>query len=78
MKTNSVILLEANSAVLTQLREAFSERKEYAIQYAGDDGDEGIKQILKLKPDLVIVGMFLKGTDGCGVIRAVKKTWANA
>lgn len=78
MKTSSVILLEANSAVLTQLREAFSERKEYSIQYAGDDGDEGIKQILKLKPDLVIVGMFLKGTDGCGVIRAVKKTWANA
>ena len=46
--------------------------------YAGDDGDDGIKQILKLKPDLVIVGMFLKGTDGCGVIRAIKKTWANA
>ena len=78
MKTNSVILLESNSAVLTQLKDAFNELKEYSILYAGDDGDEGIKQILKLKPDLVIVGMFLKGTDGCGVIRAVKKTWANA
>ncbi len=78
MKTNSVILLESNSAVLTQLKEAFNDLKEYSILYAGDDGDEGIKQILKLKPDLVIVGMFLKGTDGCGVIRAVKKTWANA
>ena len=22
--------------------------------------------------------MFLKGTDGCGVIRAVKKTWSDA
>lgn len=78
MKTNSVILLESNSAVLTQLKDAFNDLKEYSILYAGDDGDEGIKQILKLKPDLVIVGMFLKGTDGCGVIRAVKKTWANA
>ena len=78
MKRNSIILLESNSAVLSQLKEAFCENTEYSILYAGDDGDEGIKQILKLKPDLVIVGMFLKGTDGCGVIRAIKKTWANA
>ena len=78
MKGNSVILLESNSAVLAQLREAFAEGKEFNILYAGDDGDEGIKQILRLKPDLVIVGMFLKGTDGCGVIRTVKKTWVVA
>ncbi len=78
MKTNSVILLESNNAVLSQLKEAFSELDGYQIVYAGDDGDEGIKQILKLKPDLVIVGMFLKGTDGCGVIRTLKKTWTEA
>jgi len=78
MKTNSVILLESNSAVLAQLKEALSELDGYQTVYAGDDGDEGIKQILKLKPDLVIVGMFLKGTDGCGVIRMLKKTWSEA
>lgn len=78
MKANSVVLLEANNAVLTQLKEAFSALEGFNVLYAGDDGDEGIKQILGLKPDLVVVGMFLKGTDGCGVIRAVKKTWANA
>ena len=78
MKTRSIVLLEANSAVLSQLKDAFSMAEDYSVAYAGDDGDEGIRQILKLKPDLVIVGMFLKGTDGCGVIRAVKKTWANA
>ena len=78
MRTNSVILLESNIAVLSQLKEALNENKEYNVIYAGDDGDEGIKQILALKPDLVIAGMFLKGADGCGVIRAVKKTWAEA
>lgn len=78
MRTKSVILLESNTAVLEQLKEALSESKDFSVIYAGDDGDEGIKQILKLKPDLVIVGIFLKGTDGCGVIRTVKKTWVDA
>lgn len=78
MRANSVVLLESNVAVLSQLKEALNECKDYNVVYAGDDGDDGIKQVLALKPDLVIVGMFLKGTDGCGVIRAVKKTWAEA
>lgn len=78
MKTKSVILLESNAAALEQLREALDESKEFSIVHAGDDGDVGVKEILSLKPDLVIVSMFLKGTDGCGVIRTVKKTWVDA
>ncbi len=78
MRTNSVLLLESNSAVLTQLKEALTETKLYQVVYSGDDGDEGIKKILAIKPDLVIIGMFLKGTDGCGVIRAIKKAWPEA
>ncbi|MBQ7880111.1 MAG: hypothetical protein IJ317_05630, partial [Clostridia bacterium] len=74
MHSKSMILLESNSALLQELTEAFSEREDFQILYAGDDGDEGIQQILKHKPDLVFVGMFLKGSDGCGVIQAAKKT----
>ena len=78
MRANTVILLESNMAVLSQLKDALAEEREFNVVYAGDDGDEGIKQILSLKPDFVIVGMILKGTDGCGVIRMVKKTWVDA
>ena len=78
MKTQSVILLESNASVLEQLKAAFYESKEFNVIYAGEDGNEGIKQILRFKPDLVIVGMFLKGSDGCGIIRIVKKTWIDA
>ena len=74
MKTKSIMILESNVAVLSQLKEAIMEEKTYKVVFAGDDGDEGIKQIQTVKPDLLIVGMFLKGTDGCGVIRAVKKS----
>lgn len=78
MKTKSVILLESNAAALEQLREALGESNDFTVVHAGDDGDVGVKEILSLKPDLVIVSMFLKGTDGCGVIRTVKRTWSDA
>ena len=29
-------------------------------------------------PTVVIVGMFLKGTDGCAIIKAVKRAWPEA
>lgn len=78
MKAYSVILLESNSAVLSQMKSALEESEEFSVLHAGEDGDIGMKEILSNKPDLVVVGMFLKGTDGSGIIRAVKKTWADA
>ena len=77
MKKHSVIILEANTAVLEQLRDAFEATKEYCVVWVGDDGDEGLKNVIRFKPDLVVVGMFLKGMDGCGIIRSVKKSCPN-
>ena len=74
MKTYSILILESNPAVVSQLQAALAEEKVFNIVYCGDDGDEGIGQILNLKPDLVLLGVFLKGTDGYGVLREVKKT----
>ncbi len=75
MKVHSVILLESNSAILSQLKDALDESKDFHVIYAGEDGDEGIKQILQLKPDMVLVDLFLRGTDGFGVLETVRKTW---
>lgn len=43
MRTNTVILLESNMAVLSQLKEALNEDRNFNVVYAGDDGDEGVK-----------------------------------
>ena len=72
MKSNSVILLESNQAVLEQLAGAVRDSKEFHLLHASDDGDAGIKALLNAKPDIIVVSMFLKGTDGCGVIRVAK------
>ena len=77
MKRNAVVLLESNKAVLDQLKSALIEEEDFVVTHIGDDGDEGIKHILNAKPDLVVVSMFLKGADGCAVIRAIKKTWSD-
>ena len=78
MRTKTVVLLELNKAVSEQLRSAFAENDEFSLIYEGDDGDSAIEEILRLKPDLIITSMFLKGTDGCGVMRAIKKNWSEA
>lgn len=74
MKSYSVVILESNAAIVSQLKSSLAEEKNLNVVYYGDDGDEGIKHVLELKPDLVMVGVFLKGTDGCGVVREIKKT----
>ena len=73
MKRNAVVLLESNLAVLEQLKNALEESGSFDVAYAGEDGDVGINEVLNIKPELLIVGMFLKGTDGSGVIRTVRK-----
>ena len=77
MRVRNVILMESNEAALRQLREVFLKNGNYHFTYIGSDGDIGIKHVLQEKPDLVITGMFLKGTDGHTVIRTVKKTWSD-
>lgn len=73
MRSKNVVVLESNGTLLQELKEAIGNSEEMSVVYAGDDGEVGIKQIGQIKPEIAIVGMFLKGTDGCGVIRALRK-----
>ena len=73
MRSKTIVLLESNEALLRELKSTFEKEEEVEVVYAGDDGEVGIQELRRLKPQLVFVGMFLKGTDGCGVIQALKK-----
>lgn len=77
MQSNSVIILDLNKAVVEQLSKAFSETNDFTVIYAGDDGDEGLKKILMEQPDLVVIGTFLKGTDGFTATKIVKRELPN-
>ena len=47
MRQRGVVLLESNSAVLGQLKEEFEKAEDFQVLYSGEDGDEGVKQILQ-------------------------------
>ena len=49
----------------------------FDLSYGGDDGEHAIERILSVKPEIIVVNMFLKRTDGCGVMRTVKRTLPN-
>ena len=74
MKNFTAVILESNIAVAEELK-AGLEKLGFAMRYVGDDGDEGAKAILGEKPSVIVTGMFLKGADGCEIIRLAKKTW---
>lgn len=67
-----VVVLESNATLLNELKGAIERQGNFIVAYTGDDGENGVKQIVNSKPDIVIVGTFLKGLDGCNVIREIK------
>lgn len=66
-------VLESNAILMNELKTAIEKQGDFAVTYAGDDGETGLKQVLKNAPDVAFVGTFLKGIDGCRVIREIKE-----
>lgn len=77
MYQKSIVVLESNAGLAAEIKSALENETESRVAYVGDDGEVGARQIAQCKPDLIIVGMFLKGCDGCVVIREAKKTNPN-
>lgn len=73
-----VVVLESNATLLNELKGAIERQGNFIVAYTGDDGENGVKQIVNSKPDIVIVGTFLKGLDGCNVIREIKAAGCRA
>lgn len=64
MRQKSVVVLESGDELRAELKEALEKNGGFRVEYAGDDGEQGLEEIRRLQPDIAVVGMFLKGTDG--------------
>ena len=67
-----VVVLESNATLLNELKGAIERQGNFIVAYTGDDGENGVKQLLNSTRDIVIVVRFLMGLDGCNVIREIK------
>ncbi len=67
-----IVIMEGNSEFAKELADSLK-GKGYEIGGVTDDGAEGLELVKKYTPDVVIVGLILKGVDGLGVLDKLKE-----
>ena len=73
MQQKKAVVLESNDELRKALEEGLERKGGFRVEYAGDDGEAGLREIGRAEPDVAVVGIFLKGLDGTGVIRGIRK-----
>lgn len=73
IRSKTIVVLESNEALLSEWKKALAGHEGWDLAYMGEDGEEGLRQICLLKPDLVISGASLKGTDIFDVLRTIRR-----
>ena len=71
------ILLIEDDSDISELVQYNLEREGFKV-YASADGELGLSQALKLKPDLIILDLMLPGLDGLAVCRKLRAQAATA
>lgn len=78
MKTRiSVVIVEDDPMVLELHRQFVSKIKEFQLIGAAKDGKEGIEVIALLKPQLVILDVYMPEVDGIEVLKEVRRLGVN-
>lgn len=69
----SVALIDDNATLRDLLRDGLKMRFKLTRCEAYGEGPEGLEQVLRDPPDLLIVDLFLPGMSGLEIIRAIEK-----
>ena len=76
MSKTTIILADEDKNVLSQMTKHFDEEN-YTILAQTQDGEELIKLIKNLKPDVVVMDVVLQKCDGFKVLESVKDVPTN-
>ena len=71
MQQKKIVILENNHDTAQVVAESLR-GEGFEVCGATDDGSEGVALIERTKPDVVLVGLVLKGLDGFGVMDALR------
>ena len=72
-KTFTIILADESDDMLQLMQDTISKSPAYKIAGAVNSGDVLLEQILKHKPDVVLLSNLLPHLDGIGVIKKVRE-----
>ena len=72
MQQKKIVILENNHDTAEAVAECLR-GEGFEVCGETDDGDEGVALIERTKPDVVLIGLVLKGLDGFGVMDALRE-----
>ena len=71
MAGETILIVEDDSTMLRGLKDNF-EATGYRVRTASD-GEKGLEQALRLKPDLIVLDIMMPGMNGYELCRAVRE-----
>lgn len=72
MRQKKIVILESNHDTAQAVAESLR-GEGFEVCGESDDGSEGVELIERTKPDVVLIGLVLKGLDGFGVMDALRE-----
>ena len=74
MQIVKVLLVDDNKRIVNLLREALTKEDEIEVVGTASDGEEALKMIHLLKPDVVLLDLIMPKIDGLGVMERLRKS----
>lgn len=74
MQEVKVLLVDDNKRIVNLLKEALSKEADIQVVGTASDGEEALKLIHLLKPDVVLLDLIMPKIDGLGVMERLKNS----
>ena len=73
MEAIKVLVVDDNKRIITILKEALERETDMEVVGTASDGEEALRKISALRPDVVLLDLIMPKVDGLGVMERMKK-----
>lgn len=73
MAAIKVLIVDDNKRIVMILKEALTREQDMEVVGTASDGEEALRQISSLQPDVVLLDLIMPKIDGLGVMERLKK-----
>ena len=74
MQKVRVLVVDDNKRIVNLLKEALAREEDIEVVGTAADGEEALKMIHLVKPDVVLLDLIMPKIDGLGVMERLKKS----